>query len=208
MSQRRFLTIAVSILSILLLTSIGFAREGGYVQSKQIELDNSKNVHALQKIGNEKIEIDANAPMKVAVDKYMLKKKAEEKARLKAEEEARKKADQAKRTASSASGSVQTSASAEGSHAKTGPQRSVQSEQARAEQILASLVARNPILQGAKVYVRECPHNWQGCTYYKSAEIWIDPDHRASLEKIIVHECNHIIDWRSDGDIDHNDYHE
>ncbi len=73
---------------------------------------------------------------------------------------------------------------------------------------MRSLIAQNPLLAGATVQIRECPHNWQGCVYYKSGEIWIDPDHKASLQKILSHECEHIVDWRSDGDIDNNDYHQ
>ncbi len=84
----------------------------------------------------------------------------------------------------------------------------VQSELILAQQILAYQIVRNPILQGAKVYIQDCPNNWQGCAFYESGIIWIDPNHEASLEKIILHECNHIIDWRQDGDIDYNDYHE
>ena len=84
----------------------------------------------------------------------------------------------------------------------------IQSELVLVQQILAYQIVRNPILQGAKVYIQDCPNNWQGCAFYESGTIWIDPDHSASLEKIIIHECNHIIDWRQDGDIDYNDYHD
>lgn len=80
-------------------------------------------------------------------------------------------------------------------------------EQKRAEQILASYIAKYPILKGVKIYVRDCPNNWQGCAYYTKGIILVDPDHTASLEAIIAHEVKHIIDWREDHKIDYNDYH-
>lgn len=81
-------------------------------------------------------------------------------------------------------------------------------EQKRAEQILAYYISKYPILKGVKIYVRDCPNNWQGCAYYTKGVILIDPDHTAPLEKIIAHEVKHILDWRTDGVIDNNDYHE
>ncbi len=80
-------------------------------------------------------------------------------------------------------------------------------KQAQAEKILASYIAKYPILEGVTIKV-QVPTNpkWQGCTYYAIGLIIINPNHVASLEKIIWHECEHIIDWKEDGDIDHNDY--
>jgi hypothetical protein len=80
-------------------------------------------------------------------------------------------------------------------------------EQKRAEEILAYYISRYPILQGVRIYVRDCPNNWEGCAYYTKGIILVDPDHRHSLEEIIAHEVKHIIDWREDGKIDYNDYH-
>lgn len=80
-------------------------------------------------------------------------------------------------------------------------------EQRRAEQILAYYVSKYPILKGVKIYVRDCPNDWEGCAYYTKGVILIDPDHKHSLEEIIAHEVKHIVDWRSDGKIDYNDYH-
>jgi len=80
-------------------------------------------------------------------------------------------------------------------------------EQARAEAILASYIARYPILKGTVIYVRDCPNNWQGCAYYTKGIILIDPDHTAPLADIVAHEVRHILDWRTDHDIDYNDYH-
>lgn len=81
-------------------------------------------------------------------------------------------------------------------------------EQKKAEQILAGYIRKYPILQGVKIYVQDCPHNWEGCAYYTKGIILVDPDHTHSLEEIIAHEVKHIIDYRTDGDIDFNDYHE
>jgi hypothetical protein len=83
----------------------------------------------------------------------------------------------------------------------------MQSKLARAQQILAFQIAKNPILIGTNVYIKDCSNNWQACAFYQAGIILIDPDHKASLEEIISHECNHIIDWRQDGDIDYYDYH-
>lgn len=81
-------------------------------------------------------------------------------------------------------------------------------KQKKAEQILAYYISKYPILKGVKVYVRDCPNNWQGCAYYTKGIILVDPDHTAPLQKIIEHEVMHIIDWRTDNKIDYNDYHE
>lgn len=80
-------------------------------------------------------------------------------------------------------------------------------EQKKAEKILAAYIAKYPILKGVKIYIKDCPNNWQGCAYYTKGIILIDPDHTAPLEKIIAHEIKHILDWRTDRDIDYNDYH-
>lgn len=85
--------------------------------------------------------------------------------------------------------------------------RSTASEAALARSILASYIARYPILRGVQVYIRDCPNNWQGCAYYRQGIILIDPDHTAPLSSIIAHEVQHILDYRQDNDIDNNDYH-
>lgn len=84
----------------------------------------------------------------------------------------------------------------------------IAAEQKRAEQILNAFILKYPILKGVKIYVKDCPNNWQGCAYYTKGIILIDPDHTAPLERIIEHEIKHIIDWREDYDIDYNDYYE
>lgn len=207
MQKKRFLLVVMVILSIVFASSFGFAKERNYIQPLGANPNNTDNLIDLKKIGSEKIDINMNAPMKLAVDKYMQQKKAEEEARARAKEEARMRAE-ASQKANTSAASKKSITTNKPLQTGSAPANSAQSKQAQAEQILASLIAKNPILIGTTIFVKDCPHNWQGCTYYKSAVIWIDPDHRAPLEKIITHECNHIIDWRSDGDIDNNDYHE
>lgn len=72
---------------------------------------------------------------------------------------------------------------------------------ARAQAILATYVARYPILEGATVTFGDA-HGYQAICYYKSGRIVISPTHTASLEKILAHEVWHIIDWRDNGQID------
>jgi hypothetical protein len=83
--------------------------------------------------------------------------------------------------------------------------QTMQSELGAARHLLDLQVLRNPILKGTSIFIKDCPNNWQGCAFYELGIIWIDPDHKAPLEEIVVHECNHIIDWREDGDIDYDD---
>ncbi|MCX7832580.1 MAG: hypothetical protein N2440_06760 [Actinobacteria bacterium] len=91
---------------------------------------------------------------------------------------------------------------------KISREEKIAAEQRRAEQLLNAYISKYPILKGVRIYVRDCPNNWQGCAYYTKGIILIDPDHTAPLEKIVAHEIKHIIDWREDNDIDYNDYHE
>jgi len=147
--------------------------------------------------------------MELAVERY-LARKAEEARRA---EEARTAEEAKEREITKTSSKIigKTGPKASGQKASA---RTVQStvtdpiamKQAQANRILASLIAKYPILQGSTVHIRPCPNGWQGCCWYKRGEIWVDPNHRASLSDIIQHECMHIIDWREDGDIDHNDY--
>ncbi len=88
---------------------------------------------------------------------------------------------------------------------RSGEAKAVQGKLAQAQQILDIQIRKNSILKGTSIYIRDCPNSWQGCAFYELGIIWIDPDHKASLEQIIIHECNHIIDWREDGDIDYDD---
>ncbi len=80
-----------------------------------------------------------------------------------------------------------------------------QSELATAQHILDLQILKHPVLKGSTVFIKDCPNNWQGCAFYELGIIWIDPDHTAPLEEIVIHECNHIRDWREDGDIDYDD---
>ncbi|MEW6188711.1 MAG: hypothetical protein AB1466_01155 [Actinomycetota bacterium] len=152
--------------------------------------------------------------MELAVERYLARKAEEARRAEEARAEEARRAEEAKRrqiTKTSSKIIGKTGAKALGQKASV---RTVQStvtdsiavKQAQANRILASLIARYPILQGSTVHIRSCPNGWQGCCWYKRGEIWVDPNHRASLSDIIHHECMHIIDWREDGDIDHNDY--
>lgn len=93
------------------------------------------------------------------------------------------------------------------SSAKPKPKSSI-SEQQKAQNLLTYYIKKYPILKGVSIYIKDCPNNWQGCAYYTKGVILIDPDHTSPLETIIAHEINHIIDYRTDGKIDNNDYHE
>lgn len=74
-----------------------------------------------------------------------------------------------------------------------------------ARRILAGQIAKYPILKGTTVEIGPTPNNYQAVAYYTIGRIVINPNHVASLQRIIEHECAHIIDWRQDGDIDNND---
>ncbi len=76
------------------------------------------------------------------------------------------------------------------------------SKLAQARAILAGLIRKYPILRGTTVEFGPTPNNAQAVAYYTSGEIVINPNHRASLERIITHEVWHIIDWRDNGRID------
>ena len=76
------------------------------------------------------------------------------------------------------------------------------SELSRARAILASMIARHPILAGTTVSFGSTPGGYQAVAYYKSGRILISPTHTSSLDRIITHECWHIIDWRDNGRID------
>ena len=186
-------------LIIIFAAGIGFARETQKRQTKGPRIApgiSGTNRGAIEN-REENIGIDDDAPMKIAVDRFMQIKNANERAN----EEAKGRTEED--TASPAS--FQEGVTTKNSISVV--QSSVD-KQAEAQAVLQSLIEKDPILEGSIVVVKECPHNWQGCAYYESGTIWIDPDHTAPLEKIMVHECNHITDWRSDGDIDYNDYHE
>lgn len=76
------------------------------------------------------------------------------------------------------------------------------SELARAKAILASMIARYPILAGTTLSFGKTPGGYQAVTYYKSGRILISPTHTASLDRIVKHEAWHVIDWRDNGRID------
>ena len=76
------------------------------------------------------------------------------------------------------------------------------SELAKARAILASMIARYPILAGTTVSFGKTPGGYQAVAYYKSGRILISTTHTASLDRIIRHEAWHVIDWRDNGRID------
>lgn len=76
------------------------------------------------------------------------------------------------------------------------------SELSQARSILAGLIARYPIIKGATVSMGPTPNDYQAVCYYKTARIVVNPDHTASLTRILDHEVWHIIDWRDNGRID------
>lgn len=74
-------------------------------------------------------------------------------------------------------------------------------ELAEARRILAGLIAKYPILKGTTVSFGDTK-GYQAICYYKSGRIVINPNHTASLSRILNHEVWHIIDWRDNGRID------
>jgi hypothetical protein len=70
-----------------------------------------------------------------------------------------------------------------------------------AQTILASYIARYPILRGATISYGDA-QGYQAICYYKSGRIVISKTHTASLQRIIGHEIWHIIDYRDNGRID------
>jgi hypothetical protein len=85
---------------------------------------------------------------------------------------------------------------------RTTTTKSSGSELATAKAILAKLIAKYPILVGTTVSIGATPGGYQAVTYYKSARILVSPTHTAPLDRIMLHECWHIIDWRDNGVID------
>jgi hypothetical protein len=75
-------------------------------------------------------------------------------------------------------------------------------ETAQARAILAGLIAQHPTLQGVTVSMGETPGGYQAVAYYESGRILVNPNHTASLSRILNHEVWHIIDWRDNGVID------
>ncbi|MDI6843382.1 MAG: hypothetical protein QMC94_03160 [Anaerosomatales bacterium] len=99
-----------------------------------------------------------------------------------------------KRTASAPTTAKPTTASAR-------PATSSGDELAEARRILAGLIAKYPILKGTTVSFGDTK-GYQAICYYKSGRIVINPNHTASLSRILNHEVWHIIDWRDNGRID------
>lgn len=83
----------------------------------------------------------------------------------------------------------------------TKPAATSTDELAEARRILAGLIAKYPILKGTTVSFGDTK-GYQAICYYKSGRIVINPNHTASLSRILNHEVWHIIDWRDNGRID------
>lgn len=88
-----------------------------------------------------------------------------------------------------------------GSSGSSGGTTVASSGGASAASILASYIARYPILAGSTVSYGDAS-GYQAICYYKSGRIVISPNHTRSLQTIIGHEIWHIIDWRDNGVID------
>jgi hypothetical protein len=83
---------------------------------------------------------------------------------------------------------------------KTASAPTTSSKQDQAQSILNRFIANYPVLKGTTVTFGDAK-GYQAIAYYTSGRIIISPTHTASLEKIIEHECWHIIDYRSHGKI-------
>jgi hypothetical protein len=100
------------------------------------------------------------------------------------------------------SGSTAKKTSSKSTSSSTSSSSSGTSDLAKAQSILAGLIAKYPILKGSVVTIGSTPNNYQAVCYYKSGKIVINPNHTASLSTILRHEVGHIIDWRDNGVID------
>ncbi len=88
-----------------------------------------------------------------------------------------------------------------GSTGSSGSTAASSSGGASAQSILASYIAKYPILTGATVSFGDAK-GYQAICYYKSGRIVISTSYTRSLQTIIGHEIWHIIDWRDNGVID------
>ena len=210
MNIRRLIFLLGLVVSTLVLAGISGAKEARQDNSAIVSTKVYEHITKMKEISESKIEIDENAPMKIAVDNYLVKIKAEGVVQSETEQPSLEGAEGSQQVTTTlvVVPKKKDNVSTANITLAADSRQDIQSKQIQADQILTALIAKNTILQGSTVVVRDCPHDWQGCTYYKTGEIWIDPDHTAPLEKIMIHEVNHLIDWRSDGDIDNNDYHE
>lgn len=103
-------------------------------------------------------------------------------------------------TSKSATASKQT-ATRTASKTTASATASKSSELKQAQSILASYIAKYPILKGSTVTIGNAK-GYQAICYYRSGRIVISPTHTSSLTRIIRHEIGHIIDWRDNGVID------
>lgn len=76
------------------------------------------------------------------------------------------------------------------------------SELSQARAILRTYIGKHPILKGTTIQFGSTPNNAQAVAYYTVGRIVVNPNHTASLERIIAHEIWHVIDWRDNHRID------
>jgi len=73
-----------------------------------------------------------------------------------------------------------------------------------AQEILEKYIRMYPILAGSTVEYGDA-RGYQAICYYRVGKIVVSRNHTSDLDAIIRHECLHIVDWRTDGDIDDPD---
>jgi hypothetical protein len=72
-----------------------------------------------------------------------------------------------------------------------------------AQSVLDGLKARYPrYLDGVTVTVGDTPGGYQAVAYYSSGRIIVNPNHVATIDRLLAHEIWHVIDWRDNGRID------
>jgi hypothetical protein len=103
-------------------------------------------------------------------------------------------------SATTVAGAAKASTSSVGTPTKRGVAATDELSEARA--ILAGIISQHPILAGTTVSIGTTPNGYQAVAYYTSGRIIINPNHTASLSRILNHECWHVIDWRDNGRID------
>jgi hypothetical protein len=72
----------------------------------------------------------------------------------------------------------------------------------RANALLRTAQKQYRYLDGVTLRIGPTPADQQAVAYYTVGEIVINPNHAASIEKILAHEVWHIIDWRDNGRLD------
>lgn len=71
--------------------------------------------------------------------------------------------------------------------------------------MLDELRAKYRYLDDVTVTLGTTPHGEEAVAYYTEGQIVISRSHSVTIDKILAHEIWHIIDWRSDGQLDWNE---